>query len=61
MKNLIKSFVFIALLAVVHFKPTEAKSQGAFCESYGITEKETNIVYCIGMGYTTCIIPCPEF
>lgn len=61
MKNLIKSVFVIMVMTIVWFKPSEVKSQAALCESMGITEKDTGIVCCLGIGNTTCIVPCPEF
>jgi hypothetical protein len=58
MKNLIKSVFVIMVMTIVWFKPSEVQSQTTYCERMGVTEKETGIVYCIGMGYTTCVVPC---
>jgi hypothetical protein len=58
MKNLIKSVFVIMVMTIVWFKPSEVKSQITVCERMGITEEKTGIVYCLGIGYTTCVVPC---
>ncbi len=58
MKTLLKSLMITLVMSLVWFKTTDVNSQTTYCERMGVTEKDTGIVYCIGMGYTTCVVPC---
>jgi hypothetical protein len=60
MRNLFKSAIIVMAISIVGFKFSEVKSQTTICEKMGITERETGIVYCLGVGFTTCIVACPQ-
>lgn len=47
-------------ISIVGFQSSEVKSQTTLCEKMGVTERETGIVYCLGVGFTTCIVACSQ-
>lgn len=55
MKKITLSLV-IAIMSLVFTEIPSAKAD--FCRISGIKEEGTGIVYCLGMGSSTCIVPC---
>ncbi|GIV38380.1 MAG: hypothetical protein KatS3mg033_0180 [Thermonema sp.] len=63
-KSLTRSFFMLtgAFILLLVLSPTTQplNSQIQLCDIAGIKEEGTGIVYCIGLGSSTCVVPCSD-
>lgn len=63
-KQVARNFLLLttafALLLVLLPTTKPLNSQIKLCEIAGIKEEGTGIVYCIGLGSSTCVVPCSD-